>query len=47
MFLNDMALQAVFGDGGIAALGTVMQMLPCMCPHMRVIVDLVPIQLTC
>lgn len=47
VFLNDVTLQAILSDGGIVALGTVMQMFSRMCSHMYVKVYLVPVQLTC
>lgn len=47
VLLNDVTLQAVLSDGGITALGTVMEMFPCVRSHMDVKVHLVPVQLTC
>lgn len=46
MSLDHMTLQAVFGNGRVAALGTVMQMFSCMCSYMHVVVHLVPEKLT-
>lgn len=46
MSLDYMTLQAVFGNGRVAALGTVMQMFSCMCSYMHVVVHLVPEKLT-
>lgn len=45
VLLNDMTLKAVFGDGGIIALGTVIQMLSSVSTNMHVIMHLVPKQL--
>jgi len=42
VFLNDMALKAVFGDGGIMALGAMVQVFPRVGAHVHVKVHLVP-----
>lgn len=42
MFLNNVAFKAVFGDGGIMALGAVIQVLPGVGAHVHVKVHLVP-----
>lgn len=47
MSLDDMALQAVFSNGGITALRTVMEVLFCVRSHMCIVVHLIPEKLTC
>lgn len=47
MSLDDMSLQAVFSDGGITALRTVMEVLSCVRSHMCVVVHLIPEKLSC
>lgn len=44
VFLDDVTLKAVLGDGRIIALGAVIQMLSSVCTDMHVIVHLVPKQ---
>ncbi len=47
MSLDDMPLQAVFSDGGIIALRTVMEVLFRVSSHMCIVVHLIPEKLTC
>lgn len=47
MSLDDMSLQAVFSDGGIIALRTVMEVLFRVSSHMCIVVHLIPEKLTC
>lgn len=42
MFLDDVSLKTVFGDGGIAALGAVIEVLSGVSPDMHVVMYLVP-----
>lgn len=42
VFLNHVAFKAVFGDGGVMALGAVIEVLPGVGAHMHVEVHLVP-----